>query len=201
MQPLFPGSIYHICNHANGNENIFATEENYRFFLQKFKQYIYPVASLYAYCLLPNHFHWLLKVREVETLNQIFSSRNRLSKKTDQRSLISKQFSNFFSAYAQSFNIANNRMGSLFMKNFKRELIESELQFQNTFLYIQLNAVKHGFVQHEKDWRWSSCSAYFKEGIKTMIDIEGALYYFGDLSNMNYCMKERRELILSLNYE
>ena len=92
-------------------------------------------------------------------------------------------------------------MGSLFVKNFKRELIETDLQFQNTFLYIQLNAVKHGFVQHEMDWNWSSCSAYSKRGIKTLIDVDRAIKFFGDFENLRHCMNERREFILNLNYD
>jgi len=92
-------------------------------------------------------------------------------------------------------------MGSLFVKNLKRELIESDLQFQNTFLYIQLNAVKHGFVKHEMDWNWSSCSAYSKPGVKTLIDVDGAIKFFGDFENLHHCMNERRAFILNLNYE
>ena len=92
-------------------------------------------------------------------------------------------------------------MGSLFVKNFKRELMESDLQFQNTFLYIQLNAVKHGFVKHELDWSWSSCSAYSKPGVKTLIDVDGAVKFFGDFENLRHCMNKRRDFILNLNYE
>src|SRR6188768_1031722 len=137
MEVLNPDSIYHIFNHANGDENIFRTDENYQFFLAKFRKYIYPVASIFAYNLLQNHFHWLLRIRSGAELQQAFPKFKALEKPAHQNQFVSKQFSNFFSSYAQAYNKVNNRMGSLFVKNFKRELIESDLQFQNTFLYIQ----------------------------------------------------------------
>jgi len=72
MEPLFPGSYYHIYNHANGNENLFAEQENYRFFLQQYQKHIRPVADTLAYCLMPNHFHVLIKIRSTEELMAAF---------------------------------------------------------------------------------------------------------------------------------
>ncbi|HRP60464.1 MAG TPA: transposase, partial [Vicingus sp.] len=51
---------YHIYNRANGSEKIFLNEENYLFFLQKYIEYIHPIAETYCYCLMPNHFHFLI---------------------------------------------------------------------------------------------------------------------------------------------
>ena len=58
-----PGQSYHIYNHANGRENIFLEEENYRFFPQKYAKYLGGVVDTYAYCLMPNHFHLMVGVR------------------------------------------------------------------------------------------------------------------------------------------
>jgi len=201
VELLQPNSIYHIYNHGNGDENIFRTDENYRFFLDKFRKYIYPAASIFAYNLLQNHFHWLLRIKSEAELQEAFPNFKTLEKPEQQEQFISKQFSNFFSSYTQAFNQVNKRMGSLFVKNFRRELIESDEQFQNTFIYIQLNAVKHGFVKHEMDWNWSSCAAYSKPGMKTLIDVDGAIKFFGDLKNLHHCMTERRDAILNWNYE
>ena len=59
-----PEIFYHIYNHANGSENLFRVEDNYRFFLERWGKYVEPVANTYAYCLMPNHFHALIKVKE-----------------------------------------------------------------------------------------------------------------------------------------
>ena len=63
-----PEYYYHIFNRAIGDEKIFRTEENYKFFLQRFYDYILPIGAIYCYCLLPNHFHFLIRILP---LNQI----------------------------------------------------------------------------------------------------------------------------------
>lgn len=61
MRPL---KYYHIYNHANGFENIFIEERNFRFFLEKYQFYILPIAKTFAHCLMPNHFHFLIKIKD-----------------------------------------------------------------------------------------------------------------------------------------
>ena len=72
MEKLTPNCTYHIFNHANGFENIFTEDENYRFFLAKYQQYILPIAETYAYCLLPNHFHLVVRIRRKEVLEEVY---------------------------------------------------------------------------------------------------------------------------------
>ncbi len=56
--------FYHIYNRAVGDEKLFKTPDDYFYFLEKLKRYILPVAEVYVYCLLPNHFHLLIKTFE-----------------------------------------------------------------------------------------------------------------------------------------
>lgn len=58
--------IYHIYNQGNNKQKIFFREDNYLFFLQKMKSHLLPYADIMAWCLMPNHFHWMIYVREVE---------------------------------------------------------------------------------------------------------------------------------------
>ncbi len=115
MPPLLPNQYYHIYNHANGDDNLFREEENYRFFLQQYHQHIDAIADTVAWCLMPNHFHLLVKIKNEESLLQTFSKFETLEK------LLSKKFSNLFSSYTQAFNKLYQRRGSLFIKNFKRK--------------------------------------------------------------------------------
>jgi REP element-mobilizing transposase RayT len=62
-EPLIPGCYYHIYNRGNNGENIFREERNYRYFLQLYVKYIVPIAVTYAYCLLANHFHLLVRIK------------------------------------------------------------------------------------------------------------------------------------------
>lgn len=80
MLPLKPDTSYHILNHANGFENIFREAENYRFFMDKYQEYIAPVTETYAYALMPNHFHAALRIRRSEVIEELIRNKNDFSK-------------------------------------------------------------------------------------------------------------------------
>ena len=60
------GYLYHIYNQGNNKQNIFYNRDNYLFFLKKVNVHILPYADVLAWCLMPNHFHLMLLVNEVE---------------------------------------------------------------------------------------------------------------------------------------
>ena len=72
--------MYHIYNHANGNDNLFRNEENYAYFLKRYAYFIHPIAKTYAYCLMPNHFHLLVKIRSEEGIAITFPKIRTLEK-------------------------------------------------------------------------------------------------------------------------
>ncbi|MBK7097422.1 MAG: transposase [Sphingobacteriales bacterium] len=117
---LLFSTYYHIFNHANGDDNLFREEKNYSFFLNKYHQHIDPIADTIAWCLMPNHFHLLIKIKNAEALLQTFPKFKTLETFREEEktlsNLLSKQFSNFFSSYSQAFNKVYNRRGSLFIK-------------------------------------------------------------------------------------
>ncbi len=80
MIPLKPNEMYHIYNHANGNDNLFRNEENYAYFLKRYAYFIHPIAKTYAYCLMPNHFHLLVKIRSEEGIAITFPKIRTLEK-------------------------------------------------------------------------------------------------------------------------
>ena len=59
---LIPGRYYHIYNRGTNGEVLFKHEKYYAEFLALYKEYIVPVADTLAYCLMSNHFHWLIRV-------------------------------------------------------------------------------------------------------------------------------------------
>ena len=67
---LEPCKIYHIYNHAVGEANLFRSDKNYDYFLKKYAQYISPICNTYAYCLMPNHFHFMMRVKEEQELEK-----------------------------------------------------------------------------------------------------------------------------------
>lgn len=61
--PIETDRFYHIYNLGINGENIFKTDRNYLFFLSKLSEFLIPVCDVYAYCLMPNHFHLLVKIK------------------------------------------------------------------------------------------------------------------------------------------
>jgi REP element-mobilizing transposase RayT len=125
---LKPDGVYHVYNRAHGSEKLFLKDTNYQFFLQKFKSYIHPIAEVYSYCLMPNHFHVLLKIRSEEVVLKYFEelTEKRNIKEPTLEKQITLQFSHLFNTYTKAFNKFHGRMGGLFMSNYKRILVKDD---------------------------------------------------------------------------
>jgi len=67
---LEEGKFYHIYNQGNNGENLFYNDNNYIYFLQKLDHYLSDFVDLYAFCLMPNHFHLLIKIKTLEELEE-----------------------------------------------------------------------------------------------------------------------------------
>jgi putative transposase len=152
--PLQYGKYYHIFNRGNNQENIFIEERNYRYFLRLYAKHIMPAADTYAYCLLRNHFHFLVRIKTVE--EQELTGPRDLSAL---RRKPSQQFSNLFNAYAKAFNKTYHRTGTLFQRPFGRIEVTSDSYFMQLVTYIHQNPQKHGFVSDFRTWPYSSYQA------------------------------------------
>ena len=152
MDKIETGKYYHVFTRAHGAEVVFKSKENYRFFLRKYQRYISPVCETYAYCLIYNHLHLLVRVKDAKDI-----AINPKYKETDDLDqYVTKQFSNLFSSYTQAFNKLNNRMGGLFMSPYKRKVLKDGFYFLNLVRYIHLNPVNDKHCKHPKDWKHSS---------------------------------------------
>jgi putative transposase len=187
--PLLPEHCYHIYNHANGRENIFSNHENYLFFLRRYSNFISPVAETYAYCLMPNHLHFLVRIKDEVSLLQayltIVQNSDTATKAKDftptfQTTFLSRQFASLFSSYSQAYNKQQGRKGSLFIPNFKRKLVESEVYFTKLVHYIHANPVHHGFIRNLEEWNYSSYQA-FSSTKPTSIERSKVLDWFGGI--------------------
>jgi REP element-mobilizing transposase RayT len=181
MIPLESNTFYHIYNRANGNEKIFADEGNYHFFLSKYINYISPIAYSYCYCLMPNHFHFLVKIKEQKETWNFFNKDKNL------QGLISNQFSKFFNSYVKAFNKQQSRKGSLFMKNFKRKRITDEKYLKKLVHYIHYNPVEAGLCQKPNEWKFSSYNTLLGNENHTMLMKNEVLEWFEDKENFIYC--------------
>ncbi len=188
--PLKPGNTYHIWTHANGDENLFRSEDNYNYFLAKYLHHVHPVVATYAYCLMPNHLHLMVKVKSEEEVLEFLRKKKGDPGLTLQGfetlgglpNVISRQFSHLFNAYTQAFNKKYNRKGSLFIPNFRRKQIDNDEYFVRLIAYIHNNPIHHGFTQNLNDWPFSSRNAYLMDKL-TKISKQEAMQWFGSLEN------------------
>ena len=178
--PLLHGNYYHIYNRGNNGIDVFLEEDNYNHFLRLYAKYIEPIADTYAWCLLKNHFHILVRIKEKE---EIVTSD--LSYTTTEKPKVIepyRQFSHLLNAYTQAINKRYNRTGSLFETKFERKLVASEKYFQNLIFYIHNNPVHHGFVKQMSLYPWSSYESLVTEK-PTMLKSNEILSFFGNKEN------------------
>lgn len=176
---LEAGAIYHFFNRGNNQENIFIEERNYIYFLQLVKKYLLPIADVYAYCLLKNHFHFALKIKEKEELPEKYKEKIHLP------------FSNLFNTYTKSINNAYNRTGSLFQEHPQRNRVESEEYLRQLIIYIHLNPLKHKFVDDFTTYKHSSYQSYLSEK-ETNLEKDYILELFGDTENFIFYHNENK---------
>lgn len=186
---MTPSTSYHIYTHANGFENLFRCDENYRYFIQRYQNFIPPIADTLAYCLMPNHIHLLVRVQEEEELKMYFKRKyptkdltglvcDRNQDLSGLGDLVILQFSHLFNAYTKAYNKVYQRRGSLFTRSFKRKQITHDSYFTQAIHYIHANPVHHGFVKDIGDWRWSSYSDHAQTE-PSFIKREEVIHWFG----------------------
>lgn len=158
--PLEPGNFYHIYNRGINGCAIFHETTNYEHFLRLYDKYITPVADTYAWALLGNHFHLLVRILQPADENLNLQGFRNLegsgSLKLPQKNLVIQQFSNLFNAYTKAFNKKYAGTGSLFEHSFRRKHIDHVSYLKQLVLYIHHNPVNHGFCEHPSEYPWSS---------------------------------------------
>lgn len=158
--PLYKDKLYHFYNRGNGKENIFFKEENYFYFLRQYEKYLSDSIDTFAYCLLPNHYHLLGRI------------------KLDNPDLVSENFRKFFISYSMSINVQEKRKGNLFQRGFKRKVIENEKYFYSAVYYIHANPVHHGLLKDLARYTFSSYDTLCGEN-ETMLCRNELMEWFG----------------------
>ena len=162
---------YHMYNRGNNREALFKEERNYYYFLDLYRKYIYPIADLYAYCLLPTHFHFLLRIKSLAELEGIYQ----------EESQIWRQVMTFLGIYTKAINKTYNRSGHLFEGRYSRKIVLKDEYFFHLISYIHQNPQTHGIVSNFRIWPYSSYQAYKLKDVKSAI----AKSVFSDLDLYN----------------
>lgn len=145
-----PGEFFHIYNRGNNKQDIFIEDSDYEFFMLRLKQNLYPDKfdelkiqplppnsfSLVSYCLMPNHFHLLIRQNSEVTTSKLMLK--------------------ICSSYSKVFNKKHERVGHIFQDQFKQVLINGDDYLKWVIAYICQNPKVAGLVKHPSDYKWSS---------------------------------------------
>ncbi len=158
-------NVYHVYNRGNNKVTIFFTPENYLFFLRKVNKEWHPYCDIFCYCLMPNHFHFMLKPNK-DGCKRIF-----LKNEPSHLQVLSKAIGKTLSSYTQAINLQNDTIGNLFQKKTKAKCLSEPSDYLsgytsrdyliNCFWYIHNNPLEGGIIQNLKDWKYSSWPDYY----------------------------------------
>jgi putative transposase len=144
---LYPNELFHIYNRGNNRQLIFFKRENYLYFLEKVNEFVKPNADILAWCLMPNHFHFLVYI----------------SPEKDTKAL-SKGIQIILRSYTRGINKQEDRTGSLFTQNTCSKALTDNLTLNpyatTCFHYIHQNPMEAALVKFMEDWEFSSFRDY-----------------------------------------
>jgi len=169
---LIVGDFYHIYNRAVTNNKLFIEERNYWFFISKIKKYLLNTTDILAYCLMPNHYHLVVKLRDIN----LPTSMQRLAM-----------------SYTGAFNKVYGRSGHLFQGRYQMRLIHSLKHLVQVVNYIHLNPCSAGLTRSPEERKLSSYLEYIGERNVDFIKPEIVLEVYGSGNDM--CFHEDK-----LNY-
>lgn len=135
------GNIYHIYNRGNNKQPVFIEKRNYEFFRAKIKKHIIKYSELICYCLLPNHFHLMVQIKNNTLGNEL-----------------SNEIGIMLRSYTRAINLQEERTGSLFQQKTKAKYVNSHSVI--CFNYIHQNPIRAGIADKIDDWEYSSFNEY-----------------------------------------
>lgn len=146
--------LYHIYNRGNNKQKLFFKADNYIFFLNKIRRYIVPYCDILAYCLMPNHFHFLIRSDERTIATKSVAGKD--------KNVLSEGIRHLPSSYTQAINKQNSSTGSLFQQNTKaKPIIKGSKNYDQICLhYIHQNPLKTKLVRKMEEWEYSSFQDY-----------------------------------------
>jgi REP element-mobilizing transposase RayT len=146
-----PGEYYHIYNRGARQISIFREDGNYEFVLRKMHLYANSLKlSVIAYCLMPNHYHFLLRQDGEKAAGLL------------------PQF--VFNSYTKAYNKRYDHHGTLFERRYKAKRVAKADYLLHLCRYIHANPVKDGLVAEPQDWPYSNYQEWINLRGGTLVD-------------------------------
>ncbi|MDB5250826.1 MAG: transposase [Segetibacter sp.] len=153
---LTEGGLYHIYNTGIDKQTIFSSPDNYIYFLKKVRKYLLPVCDILCYCLVSNHFHFLIHANQKSVIPTKAGAL--------EMQLVSASFKHILSSYTKAYNKMYRRTGSLFVQNTHCKDVSATANNSRVgvicFNYIHQCPLVIGTVGKIEDWQYSSFKDY-----------------------------------------
>jgi len=164
-------SYFHIYNRSLDGLQLFLDESDYNYFLKKLipKTIEFP-ASVFAYCLMPNHFHFLIRQNSDTPIYRIFNDVN--------------------NSYVSHYNFKYKRKGSLYQGDLQHKRIKDDKYLVGICQYIHYNPVKANLVDKPEDWEYSNYLEWIGLRNNRLFDDELLRAYFSDNESYKKQIKE-----------
>ena len=158
---FFQGGYYHVYNRGANRELIFRNDANYRFLLQRMKENLREwQASVIAYCLMPNHYHFVLR--------------------QDGDCALSGFVQAVFNSYTKAFNKMWQRSGTLFEGPFEAIQVDKERYLLQLCRYVHRNPLDAGLVTDIPEWQYSNYLEWIGQRSGTLVDSTLVHGFFAD---------------------
>ncbi len=186
--PIFPDHYYHVYDRANTNGLIvFKDDLDREVFMQRWWKYSLPFFDTYAYCLLPDHFHLVIKVKPLTDAvwKSIVLLGGRQGAKfklglCDSNTFYASVFKALLISYSGYYNRKYNRRGTLWQPKFKRTLLPSTEVVKEKVQYVHRNPIHHGYCNCFSDWEYSSYNEYYQKDTSSFLKREQVLNLYKD---------------------
>jgi putative transposase len=198
MEQIQEGYYYHIYNRGADKSNLFRLKQDFKVFLQKYFHYTFISVDTFAWCLMNNHFHFLVKIRLTQEQNAVFT-KNRLqypavSFHGDQYENFkphnaSRQLGHLMNSYTKFFNSKYSRSGTLIEGAFKRKRIINKSNFAHLVCYIHRNPIHHGITNSYVTYPYTSYK-WILRNFDRFINIDELMHEFGSLENFKAAHEE-----------
>jgi REP element-mobilizing transposase RayT len=187
---FYENGIFHVYNRTNNKELLFKSTDNKLYFLKQFQKYLHlhPFLDTFCWNLLPNHFHFLVRIKSTEEIKNYLKTLPSQSLKPVEKKyladnittelLLELEWKRFFNSYAMAFNKQHKRKGNLFQRPFKRIEVLRESQFTQAVIYIHANAQHHKLCSDFTEHQWSSWHSILSDK-STHLKREEILEWFG----------------------
>ncbi|HRS53544.1 MAG TPA: hypothetical protein P5250_02415 [Bacteroidales bacterium] len=175
--PFMPDKYFHIYHKVENGRNLFPTEEYKNIFFNALNKIINPYAKIIGYCLLPDHYHLLIKVKSQLYQKNGFPNIGQL---------LTYYLRRFIRNYNQFVNTQEKKKGKLLSALPYITPIKDNEQMKEILVGIHLNPVYHNITEDPGIYQWSSFQPFLKQNNDNLPCEEVLNYYGGKQKFIDY---------------